>query len=69
MKYRSSVGLLLALSVLSVGAEKHVVAVTQEGTPVSLATTTNSRTVIVTPAEFLTYFQRNGAAANFDYDT
>ncbi|GHU38335.1 hypothetical protein FACS1894193_08000 [Bacilli bacterium] len=67
-------GVAIVLSAATLGVEAHemttdVVADTQEEkSPTFSPSSATSRTVSVSGADFLNYFQRNGSAARYDYD-
>lgn len=73
MKFKT--GIALILSATTIGIETRLITTSaaadaqEEKTPTHALNSVTQRTVTVYPTDFLTYFQRNGSAANFNYDT
>ena len=73
MKFKTGIALILSATTIGIDTRLITASVAadaqEEETPTHALNSVTQRTVTVYPTDFLTYFQRNGSAANFNYDT
>lgn len=72
MKFKTGIVLILSATTIGIDTSLITTSITadaqEEKSPTLSSNSVTQRTVTVYPSDFLTYFQRNGSAANFNYD-
>ncbi|MGB4792746.1 MAG: MucBP domain-containing protein [Lactococcus chungangensis] len=72
MKFKTGIVLILSATTIGIDTSLITTSITadaqEEKSPTLSLNSVTQRTVTVYPSDFLTYFQRNGSAANFNYD-
>jgi hypothetical protein len=72
MKFKTGIVLILSATTIGIDTSLITTSITadaqEEKSPTLSSNSVTQRTVTVYPSDFLTYFQRNGSATNFNYD-